>query len=108
MAIGMTYEEYWYGDVLKARAFWEADQERQKRENEKAWLYGVYVCKALEATVGNIGKKRGDTLNEYPQEPIDFDGSRAEERRAQEEERERNRLVAYLNAVAYNMAHKKK
>ena len=102
MALGMTYEEYWYGDVFKARAFLKADIERQKRENNTAWLFGAYVFKALSATVGNLFIGKNDEPNRYPTEPIPLDAEKIEEKKIQEQEAEKKRLVAYLNAVALN------
>lgn len=102
MALGMTYDDYWYGDVFKARAFLQADIERQKRTNETAWLFGAYVYNALNATVGNLFMDKNDEPNRYPSEPISFDEKQSEEKKLKEQEAERNRLVAYLNAVALN------
>ena len=73
MSMGMTYDQYWYGDPLMVRAFFKADKLRQKRVNEEAWLYGAYVYHALAATVGNMGNKKGETPIKYPTEPMEID-----------------------------------
>ena len=52
LAIGMTYEQYWYGDPLMVRAFYKADKFRREREDMNAWLQGVYFKKAIEASIG--------------------------------------------------------
>ena len=70
MAIGMTYEQYWFGDVHMARAFFKAEKLRQKRMNDEAWLYGAYVMRALDATVCNAFRKKSDPPSEYPKQPI--------------------------------------
>ena len=90
MAIGMTYEQYWYGDPLMVRAFYEAEKLRQKRVNEEAWLYGSYVLRALDATVMNILRK--GQAHEYPLEPI-----------GTEKKRERNDEQDAVFARAYMM-----
>ena len=64
----MTYEQYWYGDVWMVRAFYEADKIRKQEMDAQAWLHGLYVYKAISATVGNIGNK-GQKI-EYPKEPL--------------------------------------
>lgn len=64
----MTYDQYWYGDVHMVRAFYEAHKLRQQDIDSVAWLHGMYVYKALAATVGNIGNK-GPKI-EYPTEPM--------------------------------------
>lgn len=47
MAMGMTYEQYWYGDVFMAIPFVEADTLRRERANEDAHLMGTYIYEAL-------------------------------------------------------------
>ena len=73
MAIGMTYDQYWFGDVCMARSFYIAHKMRLRMMNEQAWLNGTYVLKALDATVGNAFRKRGETPAVYPSEPIQGD-----------------------------------
>lgn len=70
MAIGMTYDQYWYGDVTMTRAFYLAYKLHQKMVDEQAWMYGGYVLKALEATVGNVFREKGSQPAEYPSEPM--------------------------------------
>lgn len=102
MALGMTYEQYWYGDPLAVRYFYEADRIKAERINYEAWLNGLYTCKALEATVGNIFKKKGSKPIEYPSKPFEFSDSeknRTEHEKELMREKERLRLVARLNQV---------
>lgn len=105
MAIGMTYEQYWYGDPLMVRDFYKAEELRNRREDRMAWWNGLYMLSALQATVGNLFLEEGAEPNRYPAEPVlqeqdkEEARRREEEKRAKEEERERLRLVAYLNQV---------
>lgn len=101
MAIGMTYEQYWYGDPLMVRAFYKAEQLRQKRVNEEAWLYGAYVHRALDATVGNIMRKSGTEPARYPEKPIPLEET-VEETEAEKEQREEQEEV-YALAYMTNM-----
>lgn len=80
----MTYEQYWYGDPQMVGAFRKADKMRQERQDSEAWLQGVYIKKALEATVGNMFKPKGSKPSEYPAAPIL--AQQAEERKRTEEE----------------------
>lgn len=97
MAIGMTYEQYWYGDPLMVRAFYKAEQLRQKSMNEEAWLNGVYVYRALDATVGNMMRKNGAEPAEYPKKPIEFaKKEETEEEKADREEQEAVYALAYM------------
>ena len=70
MAIGMTYEQYWYEDPLMVRAFYKADQLRRERNDEEAWLQGMYFVEALNAVVGNMFLKPGKPPAKYPSEPL--------------------------------------
>lgn len=98
MALGMTYEQYWYGDPLMARAFYKADKIRQQRMNDEAWLYGAYTLRALQATVGNIFLKKGAKPVEYPRKPIDISEETEEEKEAREEQE-----AVYAEAYMMNM-----
>lgn len=102
MAIGMTYDQYWYGDVHMARAFYKADRLRQKRMNEEAWLHGAYVLRALDATVCNAFRKKGDPPSEYPKEPIWDDEWDEDYRQVMTEEREETEAL-YAEAYMTNM-----
>lgn len=88
MAIGMTYDEYWYGDPLLVRAYYKADQLRRRRADEDAWLHGLYVLNALNATVGNMFRKSGQVPAEYPKEPFTMKEERQKEQERAEKEKE--------------------
>lgn len=102
MALGMTYEDYWYGDPLMVRAFYKADKLRQQRMNDEAWLYGAYVWRALDATVGNVFRKQGTKPSEYPQKPIEL-----QEQPREEQEDETYALAYMTNMVAAGANWKK-
>lgn len=91
----MTYDQYWYGDPQMARAFYEAEKLRQKLANRDAWLHGVYVYRALDATVGNMFRKTGSEPAVYPSKPIDFDKEEAK----MTEEEEETYALAYMSSM---------
>lgn len=100
MAIGMTYEQYWYGDVHMVRAFYEANKLRQKQIAEKAWLYGFYTLLALRATVGNMFLKKGTQPNEYPVKPFEDETEQTEQpKTAEQEEQESIFALAYMSSM---------
>ena len=100
MAIGMTYDEYWFGDPLLVRAYYKAVQLRRKRADEDAWLNGLYVLNALNATVGNMFRKPGQAPAEYPKEPftVQEDRRKEEERTEKQKEREATWALAWMNS----------
>ena len=70
MAIGMTYEQYWYDDPLIVRAFYKAEKIRQTRLDEQAWMQGLYFQRALDSIVGNMFREKGAKPAEYPDRPL--------------------------------------
>lgn len=47
MAMGMTYDEYWYGDPWMTKAFRKAYELKQKNRNYGYWLQGLYIYQSL-------------------------------------------------------------
>ena len=97
MAIGMTYEQYWYDDPLMVRAFREADKIRQERANENAWLNGGYVALAISSTIGNAFRENSSQRIDYPERPIDIRKESEEE----DEELEILRARVYMNNMVW-------
>lgn len=91
MAIGMTYDQYWYGDVCMVRAYAEAEKERQRRLDEEAWLNGAYVYRAVSAalSVSEFFREKGQKPLQYPKEPLTY----------KKEEDPNARMKAYLDSM---------
>lgn len=70
----MTHEQFYHGDVTMVRAYRKADKLRQQRENEQAWLHGLYVYEAIGcmAPILNLNAKRGTKALPYSTKPHDF------------------------------------
>lgn len=47
MSYGMTYDEFWYDDVYKARFYLKAYKEKLKQKDMELWEQGMYVYEAL-------------------------------------------------------------
>ena len=92
----MTYDQYWFGDPQMARAFYQAEKLRQDKANSEAWLLGVYVYRALSATVGNLFREHGTPPVEYPKEPLPLFG---EKTRKMTEEEEETYALAYMTSM---------
>ena len=68
MTIGMTYEQYWYGDPWMVVSFRKAHEMRNEMLNQQMWLMGVYISDAVGSVVSNaLGKRR-----DYMKQPIDL------------------------------------
>lgn len=96
----MTYEQYWYGDVWMVEAFRESHKLKQRYENQTAWMIGGYVLRAIDATVGNMTRKQGAQMAEYPAMPVGEDKERESAQKTQEEE---DREAALAKLYMFNM-----
>lgn len=47
MAMGMTWDEYWYGDPLMTIAYRKAFHLKQESRNKEMWMQGMYIYEAL-------------------------------------------------------------
>lgn len=105
MAMGMSYEQFWFDEPEKAKAYREADKIRRKRMNEELWLSGIYMREALASTVGNMFTK-GEKYP-YPSEPKPITEEDAAERKAREQKMKMERMKARFVARALNINARK-
>lgn len=103
MAIGMTYEQYWYGDVHMVRAFREADKLRQQRINQEAHLQGLYFYEALldVSPILHAFAKKGTKPIKYSAKPYELFNDKKNRKIDTEEERERKEERERLQAKLY-------
>ncbi len=101
MAMGMTYDQFWYGEAEMAKSFRKADEIRRKRRNEELWLEGIYMAEALSATVGNMFTK--GNKHQYPSEPFPITAAEQQERREREKKARMERIKAQFTAKALAM-----
>jgi len=80
LSIGMTEAQYWDGDPTLTRAYHEAEQLRNIRTNEGAWLQGRYIYDALCAAspLFRMSSKRSVRANPYNEEPYPINKKQAE------------------------------
>lgn len=103
LSIGMTYEQYWYGDVWIVEQFREADRLRQERANMESWLNGIYHYDALCCALTNAFRKKSDKPAKYPEKPYElFKREKTEDEKQKEAEEERKKAIAYFNSFAKN------
>ena len=106
MSFGMTYEQYWDGDVFAHKAYREAERLRMNHENQMAWLQGMYIYQAIGALSPVLRAFSKGKAKPYLEEPIDLF---EEERRKREEREARERYERIKQKVAeFAKAHHKK
>lgn len=87
MSIGMSYEDYWYGQPQLAKFYREAEEFRFEQRNRDFWLQGLYVYKAVHSVIDGFGKGlsgSGKPAEKYFEYPIAFT------EREKKEEKQRN------------------
>lgn len=99
MSIGMSYDEYWYGEPERIRAYREADRLKRDQINLTAWLNGMYVHDALSAVMQNAFSKGSKA--KYPEKPHEiFRHEPTKLDKQAEAENERQKAIAYFKDLA--------
>ena len=97
MMFGMTYEQFWDGDVSAHKMFRRAAKLRKKQKNEEAWLQGAYIYEALCAASSLFRGMKPSRPQSYRDRPYDvFE----EERKRREEEEQRAHYEKMREKVA--------
>lgn len=111
MAIGMTYEQYWYGSPYMIKAFEKAHDLRNQQKNQEMYIMGNYIFDALTIAFSNFhldGKRH--TMNKYLKKPYDLEKSMVtESEKIELAEKERQKIIDGLNAwkKSWDKQHKK-
>ena len=106
MSIGMSYDDFWNGDVSMVKAYRKAYELNRRRQNELLWIQGLYVRDALISTVGNMFAGKGSTKQNYPAEPYPITMEEVAEKQEREAKRKEERLKAEFAAFAERMRNK--
>lgn len=108
MTYGMTYEEYWDGDVRAHKAYREFHRLKMKEKNLEAWLQGRYFYDALCAVspiLRAFSKARKPA--DYPKEPYDITPEDAKARKDREARERYERIKTKVEAFAAEMKRRK-
>lgn len=83
LSIGMTYDQYWYGDCRLTRYYKKAHEIKKERKNQELWLQGAYFYEALAdvAPVLRAFAKNGTKPIPYVSEPFALTDREAMKRR---------------------------
>ena len=103
MSIGMSYDEFWNGDVSMVKAYRKAYELREKRRNQELWLQGMYVYEALcdASPLFRFTMKKGAIKPEpYVKEPYPISVAEARKK----EERLKAEFTAFAERVRKKMS----
>lgn len=92
MAIGVSYDDFWYNEPDIAKQMLKAHEIRRKIDNEKLWLQGYYTYIALcsVSPVLHAFAKKGTKPAPYLSEPLALSQDEIDER---DEARRQKRLL---------------
>lgn len=106
MSIGMSYDEFWNGDVSMVAAYRKADELRLKQKNYELWLQGMYMYEALcdASPLFRFTMKSGTIKPEpYVKEPYPVTAIEAREREERAAKAREERMKAEFAAFAARM-----
>lgn len=92
MSIGMTYDEYWYGEAERVKYYRDAHILKNKARNQEMWIQGMYFISSI--TVALDTKKKA----KYPAEPLDIFPKTEAEKKA-DVEKERRKVIDYFTQL---------
>ena len=110
MSIGMSYDDFWNGDVSMVKAYRKASELQDKRRNFDAWMQGIYVYEALcdASPLYRFTMKKGSIKPEpYIKEPFPITAAEVREREEREARVKQERLKAQFALFAEQMRKKK-
>ena len=109
MSIGMSYDEFWNGDVSKVKAYRKAYELQEKRRNQELWLQGMYFYEALcdASPLFRFSMKKGIIKPEpYLKEPYPITAAEVRAREEREARQKEERIKAGFAAFAEQLRKK--
>lgn len=94
MAIGMSYEEYWYGESNLVSYYKNAFDYKRKMRNEELWIQGMYNLKAVSVALNNAFKGH----DKYFEKPLDIYPKTLVEKE-EEKRKERKKIIEYFSLL---------
>ena len=89
LSIGMSYNDYWYGEAQMLLRYHNAEKLRQRKRNNELWLQGLYVYMAVGNLVPVLNPfSKEHRAKSYLKDPIPL----TEEDRKEKEEKDYQRF----------------
>lgn len=108
LSLGMSYDEYWYGDPNMVVAYRKAEEIRSHRRNWEMWMNGRYTYDAIMRLVPSLNMWKPKEPIDYIEEPYPLTRKEYEERMQREEKRKQEEMREKLKAFAMRQNAKKK
>lgn len=113
MSIGVSYEEFWYGDFAICKYAREAEKLRKKKTNQEMWWNTIYMFRALldaSPAFHDFGDGKKTKIKFSIEEPFPMTAKEAEEAEQKKQEKEREEFLARMIAITqdHNKSMKEK
>lgn len=92
MSIGMTYDEFWYGEPERVKFYRDSHILQCKSKNQELWLQGMYFIRSIQTALDSKNKVK------YFEKPIDIFPKTEAEKKA-EAERERRKVIDFFTQL---------
>lgn len=92
LSLGMSYEQYWYGEPNLVKAYRQAEIYRRENENYNAWLQGLYIHRAVTASISQTFGDKKSNMVKYLEYPIPM----TEREKEAEKERKRQQTIRWF------------
>lgn len=80
LSIGMSYDQYWYGDPHILVNYVNAEEIRQRKRNTEMWIQGAYVYQAIGCLAPILnGLSKENRAKAYLKQPIPLTEKEREE-----------------------------
>lgn len=102
MSMGMSYNDYWYGDYTQLQHYSKAFEMQRERANYDAWLQGAYVYDALcmVSPILHAFAKNGTKPTPYHKEPYGMKFAETDSKTVEGKPEKTTTEIQALNASA--------
>ena len=110
MSYGMSYDEFWYGDLYLTKFYRESHSIQVKQKDEELWMQGMYIYEALckVSPILHAFSKKGTKPLPFSEKPY-LSNSLAIKTQEEKEQEEKNaQLIARLHFENWAREMKKK
>lgn len=109
MSLGMSYDDFWHGDIAMAAAYREAKRLADKRKNQELWLQGRYIYDAIcaAAPLLRFSMTKGQIKAEpYLKEPYPITEEEVKAKQEREARLKQERMKAQFAAYVERLKKK--
>lgn len=111
MSMGMSYDEFWFGEPERVKYYRKAHEIKKKQMNEQLWLQGLYIYEAFcdVSPILVTMPKRGAKILPYSETPYALTQNEAKKQKEDAAQRKQKAMLDMFarKADAINLKMKK-